>query len=781
MRNTRLYLYILFFFIFILVLAVSVNAVDLYVDDGRPASWYDETHVRTVQEANDNASDGDTIYIYEGLYEECVDINKSVTIIGNSSSLSVVKWDNVASDSIFTIKTDFVNISGLKFNSTDTIDIGIKTGDFSGYCNNLRIESCVFEDIEGEGIYLVTNNSYIGNCTFENISRSTSYAIWAQSDNVTVFNGTVNNTGSGITLTGNDNLISFCDISNVTGGEACGFENNFYPQGQRNIISNCTLQYFGNNGFYGTELEYCIIRNNTFVSSEAGATGIYLEDSINNYIYNNYIVSPINVYDNNITIGNIWNITKTLGTNIIGGPYLGGNFWSDYTGYDLDDDGIGDTDIPFGPGDYFPLSYGYFERSFSVKYENYTYGFVNISKGNAHKFLVQYNNRTEINWFINGSLVYNETNIENSDPTNGTFDINVTQVPLWYEFHWNDTYNNTGSHNPYRCNRVIVPSSLNETNLTFYIFTDKLVYGESTAYYNNSLIKYHWSFIDETGQFQSPNNPFVIIYTYDDDENQMVIHSEYFDASNMVHPWLLYEKRYFVAVTCNLQDFYKIGTSPTFTDTEPILRIPVDTAIDYNFFDLITLKNGKRPGYIFSYYTDATGATETANFYIYNFTNNNLIHHETTSLSTFNFTFTTAEGYNRNVTYKLYITTLINDTANIYDGNYSSGYFTFYADYEPITNTSRIDDILNKSFGDTPFYNPDTGAEVSWTYVLIFSSSFFFLVSFGRFNAFLGMLSVGVFLGVCGIFISGTGFLLVFAALLVGLAFIGLLGGVEKR
>ena len=46
---------------------------------------------------------------------------------------------------------------------------------------------------------------------------------------------------------------------------------------------------------------------------------------------------------------NEWNISKTTGTNIVGGPYLGGNFWekADGTGFsetcsDIDEDGICD-------------------------------------------------------------------------------------------------------------------------------------------------------------------------------------------------------------------------------------------------------------------------------------------------------------------------------------------------------------------------------------------------------------------------------------------------------
>lgn len=85
------------------------------------------------------------------------------------------------------------------------------------------------------------------------------------------------------------------------------------------------------------------IKNNTDLSNSE--RGIYVSNTNGNTIYNNNFNNTQNILLAGSYNNNIWNVAKVLGINIIGGQYLGGNYWGelDGTGFsDTCDNGNGD-------------------------------------------------------------------------------------------------------------------------------------------------------------------------------------------------------------------------------------------------------------------------------------------------------------------------------------------------------------------------------------------------------------------------------------------------------
>ncbi|MBW3582652.1 MAG: right-handed parallel beta-helix repeat-containing protein [Euryarchaeota archaeon] len=90
---------------------------------------------------------------------------------------------------------------------------------------------------------------------------------------------------------------------------------------------------------------------------EGNRLGLHFINATGNRVYDNLISNEHIPGDRNVILesspGNLWNVSKRPGVNIIGGTWIAGNLWHDYTGADADEDGLGD--VPYRPVPYSPL------------------------------------------------------------------------------------------------------------------------------------------------------------------------------------------------------------------------------------------------------------------------------------------------------------------------------------------------------------------------------------------------------------------------------------------
>lgn len=319
------------------------------------------------------------------------------SVFNASSSANSADVGNKSSDSE-NADLEQASSSGSSMSSSQWDEFGCPA---AGVCleqvNNCTIENNTFFD-NRYGIYLqASRNSTLLKNTFfrngiwldegcgenlmiNNAIEESNLVLGAHCwDNIMFQNKLSNGEGISIACCGGNNLVSRNEIVNCSTGidiydvqartilrdnRISNCENGIYltfvfdSRVYNNTISNGSTGIFLRENCQNNELS-----NNTII--ESNESGICLQDySADNRIYNNYFNNNLNVIAEN-SEGNIWNTTQSPGTNIIGGPNLGGNFWANLkgTGFsqvsnDSNSDGI--CDLPFkingSDFDYLPLA-----------------------------------------------------------------------------------------------------------------------------------------------------------------------------------------------------------------------------------------------------------------------------------------------------------------------------------------------------------------------------------------------------------------------------------------
>ncbi len=300
----RFLLFALFLFgSFILILGSEfVGARTIYVDDDGGVDH------RNIQDAVDDAEEGDTIHVYDGMYPEHIVIPISLTMEGGGSGGTVI--DGGGSGCVVTIESQAnrVNISGFTITGSGETwldDCGIKThsdtnhffeNEITGcrigirlhYSDDTKIENntCIENDY---GIYLgfSSGNTISGN----NLSGNIHFGLYLANshENEVKINYCVQSThvlGVGINLRWSEN--------NTILGNDLRWNQKYGVQlsdgSHNNTIDNNTCIENEHYGIYLRDCDFVLIANNT---CDTNTVGIYLSRTSGISIQNNSITNNI--------------------------------------------------------------------------------------------------------------------------------------------------------------------------------------------------------------------------------------------------------------------------------------------------------------------------------------------------------------------------------------------------------------------------------------------------------------------------------------------------------
>ncbi len=252
----------------------------------------------SIQNAIDNASCGDTIYVYNGTYFEILDINKSINLIGENKKTTIIDGSKSKENkTILNVTVENVKITDLTIQNAKGIDgrggmftAGIFTGD-NVFKNNI-IKNCRYGVIFVNPVNnIVTNNSLYG-CAIGPHMTIPKYF-----DN-TFENNTVNDKPSLIYVNEKNLVIDGVETDSIAlikckNIEIKNLEMNDTTVGidisycRKITVKNSVISNTGRGGIYVHHSNFCTFEENSFIDDNWGV--FFRRSNFNKISKNNFI------------------------------------------------------------------------------------------------------------------------------------------------------------------------------------------------------------------------------------------------------------------------------------------------------------------------------------------------------------------------------------------------------------------------------------------------------------------------------------------------------------